>query len=140
MSDQRCGNCDYFWSADDTCHLNPPTLTLRSPNMQTHLSAWPNVEETDWCGEWSAVNLLHIAAAGSYLLKTGAGWLEGMSLNTTGNGTLTIYDGIDATGTVMGVIDVSKGNPSPEPDNPWPFQIGLFMVLSAAADLTIIFH
>ena len=139
-NDQRCSNCDYFNSSDDTCHLSPATLVLRSPTMQTHLSAWPNVEETDWCGEWAAVNLLHISATGSYLLKTGAGWLEGISLNTTGNGTLTVYDGTDMSGTVIAVIDVSKGNPSPQPANPWPFLTGCFMVLNAAADLTVIFH
>jgi hypothetical protein len=94
---------------------------------------------------WIAPNptpgtLFHTGAAGSYLVASGPGWITGISVNTTGNGSLTVYDGVDATGTVIGVIDVSKGNPSPQTAAPWPFRNGLFLVLSAAADITIVAH
>jgi hypothetical protein len=56
---------------------------------------------------------------------------------------LTCYDGTNATGTVIAIIDVSKGNPSPQTAAPWAFQTGFFIVLSANAtgvDLTIVSH
>ena len=96
---------------------------------------------------WIAPNptpatLFHTGAAGSYLIASAPGWITGISVNTTvqGSGTLTVYDGVDASGTVIGVIDVSKGNPSPQAASPWPFRVGLFVVLSAAADITIVAH
>jgi hypothetical protein len=87
--------------------------------------------------------LTHIATTGSHLVRTGKGWLTGISINTpaTSNATLTVYDGIDATGSVMAVIDVSKGNPSAQTASPWGFNVGLFLVLAGnAADLTLVSH
>jgi hypothetical protein len=136
---------------------------------------WPIVADNDWCGDgidattygafspgstqvsqaavpvWIAPNpnpggtLTHISAPGSYLVRSGAGWITGISVNSvaTGSATMTCYDGLDATGTVIAVIDVSKGNPSPQTAAPWGFSTGFFMVLSAGAtgaDLTIVSH
>jgi hypothetical protein len=89
--------------------------------------------------------LSHIGAPGSYLIRSGAGWITGISVNSvsTGAGTLTCYDGLSATGTVIAIMDVSKGNPSPQTAAPWAFQTGFFIVLSAnatGADLTIVSH
>jgi hypothetical protein len=92
--------------------------------------------------------LTHIvgtAAAQSVLIRSGAGWITGVSVNSvaTGSATLTCYDGIDATGTVIAVIDISKGNPSPQSAAPWGFQTGFFAVVSngsAGADITIVSH
>jgi hypothetical protein len=86
--------------------------------------------------------LTHIATAGSYLLRSGAGWITGISVNTTAvNATLTCYDGLNAIGTVIAVIDVSKGNPSPQTAAPWGFTTGFFVVLTGGnADLTIVSH
>jgi hypothetical protein len=83
--------------------------------------------------------LTHLTAAGSFLIKTGKGWISTVNVNTSGNGTLTIYDGIDATGTVLAVIDTSK-NTTTSAFSPWPFKTGLFMVQTGAADVTIISH
>ena len=89
--------------------------------------------------------LSHIAAPGSYLIRSGAGWITGISVNSvsSGGGSLTCYDGIDATGAIIAVMDVSKGNPSPQTAAPWGFKVGFFIVLSAnaiGADLTIVSH
>jgi hypothetical protein len=92
--------------------------------------------------------LTHIvgtAAAQSVLIRSGPGWITGVSVNSvaTGSATLTCYDGIDATGTVIAVIDISKGNPSPQSAAPWGFQTGFFAVVSngsGGADITIVSH
>jgi hypothetical protein len=97
---------------------------------------------------WIAPNptpgtLVHLTSAGSTLVKTGPGWITGVSVNTLATGgtaSLTFYDGIDATGFVIAVIDLTKGNPSPQSAAPWPFQNGLFLVMTAAADVTIVAH
>jgi hypothetical protein len=92
--------------------------------------------------------LTHIvgtAAAQSILIRTGAGWLTGVSVNSvaTGSATATIFDGTDGTGAVMAVIDVSKSNPSPQSAAPWGFRNGLFVTVSngsGGADITIVSH
>ena len=95
---------------------------------------------------WLAPNptgqtLTHLAATGSYLIKAGKGWVTDISLNTMAtNGSLTVYDGVDATGKVIAVIDVSKSSPGLAGSEPWGFSVGLFVVLSGTADLTIVSH
>jgi hypothetical protein len=92
--------------------------------------------------------LTHIvgtAQAQSMLIRTGAGWITGVSVNSvaTGTATMTCYDGTDATGAVIGVIDISKSNPSPQTAAPWGFQTGFFVVVSngsGGADITIVSH
>ena len=167
-----CSTCFYGRLNDTVrvCRVNRPTLA-QGPPAQTGLG-WPIVADNDWCGDgidatsygsfspsstqvsqaavpvWIAPNpnpggtLTHIAAAGNYLLRTGAGWITGISVNTTAvNATLTCYDGIDATGSVIAVMDVSKGNPSPQTAAPWAFTTGFFVVLTGGnADLTIVSH
>src|SRR5215472_8303987 len=77
-------------------------------------------------------NITHLNANGSVLLAAGKGWLSTISINTSATGTLTIYDGIDATGAVLAVIDVSKNTTNVAVVQPWPFQTGCFVVLNAA--------
>ena len=78
-----------------------------------------------------------VDAAGSLLIKTGKGYISTFSINTAATGSLTIYDGINATGTVIAVIDTSK-NTANSAFSPWPIQTGLFVVLVGNADITII--
>jgi hypothetical protein len=90
-------------------------------------------------------HIVGTAAAQSVLIRSGPGWITGISVNSvaTGSATLTCYDGTDATGTVIAVIDISKGNPSPQTAAPWGFQTGFFVVVSngsAGADITIVSH
>ena|SRR5262252_9311311 len=83
----------------------------------------------------------HIAANGSTLIKAGGGWISTISINTAAVGTMTIYDGTDATGMVMAVIDVSKSTVNVAVVTPWPFKVGCFVVVSATgSDITIITH
>ena len=167
-----CATCFYgrMNGTVRNCRINHPTL-VQGPPAQIGLG-WPVVADNDWCGEgmdatnygsfspgstqvsqaavpvWIAPNpnpggtLTHIATAGSYLLRSGAGWITGISVNTTAvNAQLTCYDGTDTTGSVIAVLDVSKGNPSPQTAAPWGFTTGFFVVLTGGnADLTIVSH
>jgi hypothetical protein len=148
------------------CHRQAPISTDAWPIVQTNdwcgegydktanapMQPTPGAQATGAAMPvWIAPNpnpgatLSHINAPGSYLIRSGAGWITGISVNSvsTGAGTLTCYDGVDTTGTVIAVIDVSKGNPSPQTAAPWGFKTGFFIVLSANAtgvDLTIVSH
>jgi len=86
----------------------------------------------------AGATLTHINAASSRLIKTGAGWLSDISINTTAaSGSLTIYDGTSASGAVMAVIDVSKSF-SFGGMGQWPFVNGLFVVVTGSPDITLI--
>ena len=90
-------------------------------------------------------HLVGTAAAQSMLIRSGPGWITGITVNSvaTGSASLTCYDGLDATGTVIAVIDISKSNPSPQTAAPWGFNTGFFVVISngsAGADITIVSH
>ena len=90
-------------------------------------------------------HLVGSAGGSSTLVRSGAGWITGISVNSvsTGSATMTCYDGLNAAGTVIGVIDVSRSNPSPQTAAPWGFQTGFFVVLSTGtggADVTIVSH
>lgn len=53
----------------------------------------------------SACRYTHITTATTTLVKTGAGYLGQININTlAASGTITVYDGIDATGAVIAVI------------------------------------
>ena len=149
------------------CRLNNPSITPPAPGRwpsvldddwcgqgidKTNYNSFSPVVTSQASGDampvWIAPNpnpggtLTHIAAAGSYLIRSGAGWITGISVNTTAvNAQLTCYDGIDATGSVIAVMDVSKGNPSPQTAAPWGFTTGFFVVLTGGnADLSIVSH
>jgi hypothetical protein len=51
LSEQNCSNCRYCCSlagpSDLYCHRNPPQIGLRGEQ-------WPQVDRSDWCGEWVA--------------------------------------------------------------------------------------
>ena len=153
---------------------------LQHPNVDPPHSArkWPEVLDTDWCGEGldnvsyasfspgatqapaaavpvymapnpnpggTQTHLVGSAAGSSTLIRSGAGWVTGITVNSvaTGTATMTCYDGINATGTVIAKIDVSRSNPSPQTAAPWGFQTGFFVVLSTGttgADITIVSH
>ena len=74
------------------------------------------------------------------LLATGPGWMTHISINTPStSGSLTLYDGIDATGSVMAIFDTSKSNINSGGMMPWPYQNGLFVTMTGTADVTIVF-
>jgi hypothetical protein len=92
-----------------------------------------------WLAPTPGSALTHLSAAGSTLIKTGKGWLSTISINTPATGSLTVYDGTNGSGTVLGVIDTSK-NTTASGLTPWPFQVGCYVVLVGNADITIVTH
>jgi hypothetical protein len=52
LSEQNCSNCRYCristaWPGDLYCHCNPPQIGPRGEQ-------WPQVDRSEWCGEWVA--------------------------------------------------------------------------------------
>ena len=170
---KACSNCFYVDTGPQgnlRCHRSAPEGSVASAaiwpavdandwcgdgydtSTNTPMQPTPGAQATGAAMPvWIAPNpnpgatLSHISTPGSYLIRSGAGWITGISVNSvsSGAGTLTCYDNTSATGTVIAVIDVSKGNPSPQTAAPWGFQIGFFIVLSAnatGADITIVSH
>jgi hypothetical protein len=148
------------------CH-NAPAVGYTDSDVRVGKAQWRNVDPNWWCGDgadkdsgqmfsagvqqqgfpvWTVPNpkgsplkLLHINAAGSYLVKGSSGWLVEFSVNSTAvSGSLTMYDGLDATGAVMAVVDASKGTVGGSTTQPWPFATGLFVVMTGNADCTIV--
>jgi|SRR5215467_3419620 len=133
---------DQPWSRSDST-APEAMLTAQGQAGWQLVAVWQDHprERTRWIfsSREIAATLTHLTTAGSYLIASRPGFLSEVSINTTGaSGSLVLYDGIDATGAVMAVIDISKGNPSSGNSTPWPFKTGLFAVLSAAADITIL--
>jgi len=84
------------------------------------------------------------AAPTNYACKTGSGKLHTIAVNKhTDAAVLTIYDGTDATGAVIGVLTLvtaAAGTPAVNPTRIYDvgFNDGLFIVASgAAADFTV---
>jgi hypothetical protein len=67
-------------------------------------------------------------------VKAGVGSLRGVTINNSTASTLTLYDSLTATGSVIGII-ATTGPVSLLYDI--QFNIGLFIVNSAASDVTI---
>ena len=85
---------------------------------------------------------LHLSANGTTTVKSGAGVLRRIVINTRGGitNTLTIYNNTTATGTVIGVIDTNAAGG--EFGYGLAFTTGLTVVLAGgfAADITIIYE
>jgi hypothetical protein len=82
--------------------------------------------------------LTHLSAAGSTLIKSGAGALISINVNTaSANATLTVYDNISAAAPIMAVVDCSRGGVEGGFAG-WPFTTGLFVVLVGTPDVTLI--
>jgi hypothetical protein len=91
--------------------------------------------------------MAHITGLGNNLLKIGPGNLDTVVINTspTAAGTATIYDGIDATGTVIAVITIRAPSTQQTPMSldyrGVAFSTGLFIVTASnAGDLTVIYE
>lgn len=44
---QRCSSCKFY--VREQCRRYPPVVFGYAKNAQK----WPDVEDNDWCGEWS---------------------------------------------------------------------------------------
>ena len=86
-----------------------------------------------------ALNYSHLSANGTTTLKSGAGWLHTIIINTKGasGNTVTVYDNTSASGTILAVIDPTQNLATLEFDA--AFQTGLTIVLATgtAADITV---
>lgn len=82
----------------------------------------------------------HVNALGTTTVKSGAGVLYSVIINTKGAGsnTATLYDGLSAAGTVIAIIDTTGA--AGELRYGLRFTTGLTVVLAVgtAADLTIV--
>jgi len=80
----------------------------------------------------------HIAVASTVLIKTGVGVLLRICINTTAAGTVTIYDGLTASGTVIGILKASIA------EGVYTFgcrfNSGLCIVAGAASDITVVYE
>jgi len=84
-------------------------------------------------------NCYHIASAGSHQVKTGRGRLESIVINTTANGSITVYDGTDNTGRVIAILKASIA----EQDlcfHGTIFLNGLFVVTAGASDISVLYN
>ena len=85
----------------------------------------------------------NIATATTTLVKTGAGTFFGLSINTGGAGSdAKVYDGIDATGTLLGTFATAAQGVINAPGGGWNFVTGLCVVTEngSAANVTIAYQ
>jgi hypothetical protein len=83
-------------------------------------------------------NFTYFASAGSLLLKTGAGNARATSPGVPGVvGNVTLYDGLDATGKVIGDLAANVGR---DLDFSCQFDTGLYVVATGNPNTTISFY
>jgi hypothetical protein len=81
--------------------------------------------------------LTHVVATASKLIATGDGVLFGLNINTPKQGGVcSIYDGIDPTGTLLGVVDITTNGVVEFSGGGWRFHVGLFVNPTGGGDLT----
>lgn len=88
------------------------------------------------------LSAVHINTAVTTTVKAVPGMLGGIYVNTNVAGTVTVYDSLTATGTILAVITVTTTLPATgvlmlQNIN---FKVGLTIVTSATADLTVVFR
>lgn len=82
----------------------------------------------------------HLTAAGSTLISGAAGIYFGLSVNTgASTATVTLYDGIDTSGTVIGVFTAAAAASFLAPMVGRKFSTGLYAVVTGAPDLTVFY-
>ena len=79
----------------------------------------------------------HITTNTTTLVRSGPGFLYAVNVNTTAAGTITIYDGIDANGTVIAVLKTSVEEHS------YIYEVavskGITVVTAASSDITVVY-
>jgi hypothetical protein len=80
----------------------------------------------------------NIKTATTTVVKTGAGVLNKVVINTTAAGTITIYDNTSAAGATIATIAVSAIGPVFMYD--LAFTLGLTVVTAAASDITVTYR
>ncbi len=82
----------------------------------------------------------HISTATTTTVKTGAGILGGLSINSPAAGTVTVYDSLTGSGTVIAVLTLTTTTPLATVLQVLQFSTGLTLVTSAAVDLTVAYN
>lgn len=77
----------------------------------------------------------NIAAGATTVVKSGAGELRSITVNTTAAGAITIYDNTAASGTKIGTLKSSVVEGTYQYDV--AFSTGLTIVTAAASDITV---
>jgi hypothetical protein len=77
----------------------------------------------------------NITAAATTVVKSGAGELRSVTVNTTAAGTIKIYDNTAGSGTLIGTLKASVGEQTFQYDV--AFGTGLTIVTAAASDITV---
>ena len=80
----------------------------------------------------------NIKTATTTVVKTGAGVLHKIVINTTAVGTITVYDNTAASGATIATIAVSAVGPVYVYD--LAFTLGLTVVTAAASDITVTYR
>lgn len=79
----------------------------------------------------------HIQAAGTFVIKPDNCTLHAITVNTTANGAITVYDSATATGKVVAILKASVA------EGTFIYDIslinGLTIVVAAASDITVSF-
>ena len=78
----------------------------------------------------------NITTATTTVVKTGAGILRGLQVNTTAAGAITVYDNTAASGTKLGTV-VASVAPGMYFNIPSRFTVGLTVVTAAASDISV---
>lgn len=84
--------------------------------------------------QWQGQIYKNITTNTTTLVKTGRGFLHSIVVNTTAAGSITVYDGLDATGTKIATLKSSVAEGSYLYDV--QFGVGLTIVTAASSDIT----
>lgn len=84
--------------------------------------------------QWQGQIYKNISTNTTTLVKTGRGFLHSIVVNTTAAGAITVYDGLDATGTKIATLKSSVAEGSYLYDV--QFGVGLTIVTAASSDIT----
>ena len=103
---------------------------MLTPTQETQIiNNGASVEET-----YTAVN---VATAKTTVVKSGAGKLYAINVNTTSAGAITVYDNTSATGTKIATIKASVVEQTFLFN--CAFDTGLTVVTAGASDITILY-
>jgi hypothetical protein len=79
----------------------------------------------------------NLSSAGTFVLKTGSGFLHTITVNTTAAGAITVYNNTEASGKKIATIKASAAEQTFVYDI--NFNTGLTVVLAGASDITVSF-
>jgi hypothetical protein len=85
----------------------------------------------------SAFKYVNITGTTAVVVKSGAGVLHNITINTPAAGTITIFDNTSASGTKIGTITVGASSVPVTLQDDVVFQNGLTIVASVANDITV---